>query len=85
MLGDFNAKIAKEPTLKRTIGKESLHDTSNDNGERLINLALASNMIISSTCFPRKNIHKETWVSPNGMVKNQIDHVLRLTQEEEDT
>lgn len=60
MLGDFNAKIGKEPTLKRTIGKESLHETSNDNGERLINLASASNMIISSTCFPRKNIHKET-------------------------
>jgi hypothetical protein len=42
MLGDLNAKIGKEPTLKRTIGKESFHDTSNDNGKRLINLALAS-------------------------------------------
>jgi len=84
MLGDFNAKIGKEPTLKRTIGKGSLHDTSNDNGERLINLALALNMIISSTCFPRKNIHKETWVSPNGMVKNQIDQVL-IDARREDT
>lgn len=76
MLGDFNSKIRKEPTLKWTIRKESLHDTSNDNGEGLINLALASKIIISSTCFPRKNIHKEIWVSSNEMVRNQIDHVL---------
>jgi hypothetical protein len=60
MLGDLNAKIGKEPTLKRTIGKERLHDTSNDNGERLTNLVLASNMIINSTCFLRKDIYNET-------------------------
>jgi len=76
MLGDFNAKIGKEQTFKRTIEKESLHDTSNENGERLIILVLASNIIISSTCFPCKNIHKETWVFPNGLVKTQIDYTL---------
>lgn len=72
MFGDFNAKIGKEPTLKRTIGKENLHETSNDKRERLINLDLASNLITSSTFFPRKNIHKETWVSPNGLVITKL-------------
>ena len=33
-------------------------------------------MTISSTYFPRKNIYKATWKSPDGTTCNQIDHVL---------
>jgi hypothetical protein len=31
LLGDFNAKVGREDTLKPTIGNESLHQDSNDN------------------------------------------------------
>jgi hypothetical protein len=32
LLGDFNAKVGREDTFKVTIGNESLHHSSNDNG-----------------------------------------------------
>jgi hypothetical protein len=36
VLGDFNAKVGMEGIFKPTIGNESLHDISNDNGVRLV-------------------------------------------------
>jgi hypothetical protein len=37
LLGEFNAKIGREDIFKPTIGNESLHQISNDNGVRLVN------------------------------------------------
>jgi hypothetical protein len=39
LLRDFNTKIDKEDIFKPTIGIESLHEISNDNGVRLVNFA----------------------------------------------
>jgi hypothetical protein len=38
LLEDFNAKVGREDIFKPTIGNESLHEISNDNGVRLVNL-----------------------------------------------
>jgi len=62
--------------FRPTIGKESLHDTSNDNGSKLINFAISRELLISSTYFLRKNIHKHTWSALGGRTKTQIDHVI---------
>ena len=40
LLGDFNAKVGRENIFKATIGQESLRQDSNDNGVRLVNLAI---------------------------------------------
>jgi hypothetical protein len=49
---------------------------SNDNGMRLINFASSKNMVVGSTMFEHKDLHKRTWNSPDGNVFNQIDHIL---------
>ena len=76
VLGDFNAKVGRENIFKPTIGQESLHQDSNDNGVRLVNFATSKNLVVKSTMFPHWNIHKYTWTSPDGKTHNQIDHVL---------
>ncbi|XP_071653719.1 uncharacterized protein [Temnothorax longispinosus] len=76
VIGDLNAKIGKELTYRDIVGLHSLHEESNDNGLRVIDLATAKNMVVKSTQLPRKNIHKWTWESPDGDHHNQIDHVL---------
>jgi len=76
LLGDFNTKVGQEIIYRPTVGKESLHRVSNDNGTRLVNFAITRNMVVSSNTFPHTDIHKQTWVSPTGQTKNQIDHVI---------
>ena len=65
-----------ENIFKPTIGNESLHQDSNDNGFRIVNFATSKNLAVKSTMFPHRNIHKYTWTSPDGKPHNQIDYIL---------
>jgi hypothetical protein len=60
LLGDFNIKVGREDIFKLTIGNESLHEISNDNGVRLVNFDTTKNLRVKITMFPHPNIHKYT-------------------------
>jgi len=76
ILSDLNAMCGKETQFQPTIGKESMHNISNDNGMRIISFASTKSMVISSTTFPHKKIHKGLWRSPDGKTIDQIEHLL---------
>jgi hypothetical protein len=75
LLKDFNVKVGREDIFKPTIGTESLHEISNDNGVTVVNFATSKNLTVKSTMFPHRNIRKVTWTSPDGRTHNQIDSV----------
>jgi len=76
LLGDFNAKLEREDVFKLTIGNEGLHQDSNDNDVRIVNLTTSKNLFVKSTMFPHQNIHKYTWTSLDGKTDNLVDHIL---------
>jgi hypothetical protein len=39
LLGDFNAKLGTEDIFQPSIGNDGLHQHSNDNGVRIVNVA----------------------------------------------
>jgi exonuclease III len=75
-LGDFNAKVPREDIFKQTIWNESLHKIRNDNWFTVVQFATSKNLILKSRMSPHRNIHKFTWMSPDGKTHNQIVHIL---------
>ena len=49
---------------------------SNDNEVRIVNFATSKNLVVKSTMFPHRNIHKCTWTSSDGQNHNPIDDIL---------
>jgi hypothetical protein len=76
LLGEFNAKVGREDIFKPTIGNESSHEISNDNGVRVVNFVTSKDLVVKSTMLPHRSIYKYIWTSPDGQTHNQIDHIL---------
>jgi hypothetical protein len=72
----FQCQSRQRRPFKPTIGNESLHEISNDNGVRIINFATSENLIVKGTIFQHRNFHKYTWTTPDGKTHNQIGHIL---------
>ena len=66
ILGYFNAKVGRENIFKQTIGNESMHKDNNNNGVGVVNLATSKSLVVKSTMFLQRDIHKYTWTSPDS-------------------
>jgi hypothetical protein len=60
LMEDFNAKVGSDDIFKPVTGNESLHEASNNNAVRAANFATSKNLIVKSTIFPHRDIHKHT-------------------------
>lgn len=75
LMGDFNAKIGKNNIGKETImGTQALGEM-NENGELFSDFCAFNDLVIGGSVFQHRGIHKETWISPDGGTKNQIDYI----------
>jgi hypothetical protein len=59
ILGDMNAKVGTEATYQPVTGEHNFLEETEDNGERNCEYAARNNMIIVSTKFQHKNVHKK--------------------------
>jgi hypothetical protein len=76
LLDDFNVEVGTENIFKPTIRNESLHEISSDGGIRVVNFVTSKNLVVRSTMFLHRKIHRYTSTSPEGNAHNQTDHVL---------
>ena len=75
VMGDFNAKVSSDNRgYEEIMGRQGLGEM-NDNGERFADLCAENNLVIGGSVFHHRRIHKATWVSPDLLTENQIDHV----------
>jgi hypothetical protein len=72
LLGDSNAKIGREDIFKPTIGNESLHEISNDNGVILVNFVTSINLRGKSTMFPHRK-HPQIYLDVSRWENPQSD------------
>ncbi len=76
VLGDFNARVDSDrSSWPGVLGPFGGSQTS-ANGERLLSSCMAYKLSVMGTWFAHKDIHKMTWLHPNGTSSAQIDHVL---------
>ena len=74
IIGDWNAKVGSQET-PGVIGKSGL-GVKNEAGKRLIEFCQENALVTANTLFQQHKRRLYTWTSPDGLHRNQIDHIL---------
>ena len=74
IIADWNAKVGSQ-ALPGVTGKFSL-GVRNEAGQRLIEFFQEIKLVIANTLFQQHKRRLDTWTSPEGQHRNQIDYIL---------
>ena len=74
IIGNWNAKVGSQETPGVT-GKFGLR-VRNEAGQRLIEFCQENARVIANTLFQQHKRRLNTWASPDGWHRNQIDYIL---------
>ncbi|GBP51168.1 Craniofacial development protein 2 [Eumeta japonica] len=76
LMGDFNGQVGVSNSGEEfTIGRHD-YGKRTKNGERLVSFAMENKLRILSTFYNRKSSRNWTWISPNGLYKNEVDFIM---------
>jgi endonuclease/exonuclease/phosphatase family metal-dependent hydrolase len=74
VMREINAKFGpNNEGLEHVTG--SRHEIGNMNENGNYELCASHNLIIGGTVFPYTTYHKESWVSPDNITENKINHI----------
>ena len=62
-------------TYSENCGKYGL-EMMNDEGERLLNFFALNHLAVMNTMYKQRRNRLVTWISPDGLTKNQTDYIL---------
>lgn len=79
IMGDFNSQVGSKSNTEEYVLGNFSSGKRNENGQRLVDFAFAHNLKLMNSFFKKKYARKWTWISPNGINKNEIDHILTNT------
>ena len=76
LIGDFNARIAREnDKWSSALGKYGI-EKCNSNGELLLAVCTEFDLIVTNTMFKQKDAYKTTWMHPRYRHGHMIDFII---------
>jgi len=75
-LGDFNAiSGTSHSDFPQVLGPHG-SGIPNDNSQHLLGFCTGNSLRICGSWYRRPDTHRFTWISDDGFIRNEIDHVL---------
>ena len=75
MTGDLMKKVGEDNTGSESVMRNNGLGSRNENRESFADFCAFNRLVIGGTLFPYKKVHDATWVSPDHVTENQIDHI----------